>query len=118
MENEKKNLFERPDDLRDTDIYGAIKEIEEIRLPVEKGLKVLKLKEIKDLALELLRKNYLITQEKDAAQNIGDQFLDSPYFGFIAYVWDYRETIDKTSLKDYLKLANELIKTGYTVKKG
>jgi hypothetical protein len=110
MKNKKRNLFQRPDDLRGTDIYDAIKMV---RKKSEESKRDMSIKGIKYFALKL-RRNYLITNEKVQDQILGDQFLDSPYFDFIAYVWDYRVF---SPLEDYLELVNELIEAGYSVTK-
>jgi len=51
-------------------------------------IKNLKIRDIKGLAIKIRKNNYLIAKENDKDQIRGDQFLDSPYFDFIAKVLD------------------------------
>ena len=77
-----------------------------------------KLKDIKDLAIAIRKDGYLISNKTNKNQ-IDDPFLNSPYFDFIAEVWDYTKPITSSSpLNDILELADYLADVvGFDVKK-
>jgi hypothetical protein len=76
-----------------------------------------RLRDIKDFATEIIKRGYIITKEKEQNQIIHDQFLDSPYFNFMAEVWDSELSKEIGNVKNLTKLANKLIETGFAVTK-
>ena len=117
MENKQQSVSLDSNDLRGSDIYEVIKIIRNTRERSKERL-CIGIGEIKDFALKLKTKGYLITKEKGQGQIVGDQFLDSPYFGFISFIWDYPPPFhSQSALNEYFDVANESIKAGFVVTK-
>lgn len=76
------------------------------------------LKDIKQIAKDIRNDGYLISNKTNKDQ-IDDPFLNSPYFDFIAEVWDYTKPLTLGSpLNDILELADYLVDiVGFDVKK-
>ena len=117
MENKQQSVSLDSNDLRGSDIYEVMKIIRYTRERSKERLTI-GIREIKDFALKLKREGYLITKEKGQGQIVGDQFLDSPYFDFISFIWDYPPPFhSRSSLNEYFDVANESIKAGFVVTK-
>lgn len=117
MENKQQSVSLDLNDLRGSDVYELIKIIRNTRERSKERLSI-GVRELKDFALKLKREGYSITIEKGQGQIVGDQFLDSPYFDFISFIWDYPPPFhSRSSLNEYFDIANESIKAGFVVTK-
>jgi hypothetical protein len=113
MENKQRKPFKDFGEYKGSGFDAVIKEIlaERVKTP-----KVFKLKPIKEFVVKI-RKDYSISNKANDNQ-IDDPF-NSPYFDFIAEVWDTNKLTGKRDEDQEVarKFANELIETGFDVKK-
>jgi len=109
-ERDQERGFESFGDLAGTPMYDLITLIAHAKTDPE-HVGPFTLKGIKKFAGEI-RKKYVITRDQDKALMIGDEFLDSPYFDFIAKVWDFTDGDPRN-----IEFANQLVEAGFKVTK-
>lgn len=109
-ERDQERGFESFADLAGSPMFKAIRDIVDKKTN-RTHMGSFTLKGIKDFAGDI-RKKYMITRDQDKALMIGDEFLDSPYFDFIAKVWDFTDGDPKN-----IEFANQLVEDGFKVTK-
>ena len=124
MENKQRNFFKGSEYLNSdfdrvirkifgkrTKIFGALP------VPGLKDSNRFNLKDIKQLAIDIRKDSYSISNKTNNNQS-DDPFLNSPYFDFIAEIWNCPEELSGSGpLKDRIEFVNYLIKAGFDVKK-
>jgi len=115
MENRQQILFEGQSEFVNSNFHKVVVKI--IDKKPKKHQTCISLRGIKNIATEIISDGYSITREMDKDKIIKDQFLDSPYFNFMAEVWDSKLSEEIGNTKNLIELANELIKAEYSVTK-